>query len=47
MAPGELGEIRRGLRARMSGSPLCDAPAFARDIEAAYRTVWRAWCAKG
>lgn len=39
-----LSELRRGLRARLKGSPVMDAPAFARDIEAAYRSMWRAWC---
>jgi protein O-GlcNAc transferase len=39
-----LAEIRRTLRARMQGSPLMDGPRFARNMEAAYRQMWRAWC---
>ena len=41
-----LNELRLGLRERMRKSPLTDAPRFARDIETAYRTMWRAWCAR-
>jgi predicted O-linked N-acetylglucosamine transferase (SPINDLY family) len=43
--PGRLSRLAGGLRARMAGSPACDAPAFARKLEAAYRHAWRAWCA--
>jgi predicted O-linked N-acetylglucosamine transferase (SPINDLY family) len=42
-----LGELRRTLRARMEASPLMDAPRFARNVEAAYRQMWRNWCAMG
>ena len=40
-----LSELRRTLRSRLEASPLMDAPRFARDIEAAYREMWRKWCA--
>jgi protein O-GlcNAc transferase len=40
-----LAELRRTLRARMEASVLMDAPRFARNIEAAYREMWRCWCA--
>jgi len=38
--------VRAGLRARLASSPLLDAPAFARDVEAAWRDMWRQWCAR-
>jgi predicted O-linked N-acetylglucosamine transferase (SPINDLY family) len=42
-----LAELRRTLRPRMATSVLMDAPSFARNIESAYRAMWRQWCAKG
>ncbi len=41
-----LAELRSTLRPRMEKSVLMDAPRFARQIEAAYRAMWREWCAK-
>ena len=41
-----LAELRATLRSRMEASVLMDAPHFARQIEAAYRTMWRHWCAE-
>ena len=41
-----LTELRATLREKMKASPLMDAPRFARNVEAAYREMWRAWCAK-
>jgi len=29
----------------MQASPLCDAQSFCREIESAYRDMWRRWCA--
>ena len=37
--------LRTSLRPTLEASPLCDAPAFARDVEDAYRQLWRDWCA--
>ena len=39
-----LERLRSTLRQRMEHSPLMDAPRFARNIEAAYRQMWRNWC---
>jgi predicted O-linked N-acetylglucosamine transferase (SPINDLY family) len=41
-----LRELRAGMRARMQTSPLMDGRQFARDVEGAYRDVWRRWCAE-
>ena len=39
-----LKELRAGLRERMLASPLMDIPRFTRNLEAAYREIWRSWC---
>ena len=36
-----LTELRKGLRERMQGTPLCDAHSFASGIEIAYQDMWR------
>src|SRR5262249_55308000 len=41
-----LSALRASLRDRLRGSPLMDAPRFARNMEAAYRHIWRRWCAR-
>jgi predicted O-linked N-acetylglucosamine transferase (SPINDLY family) len=42
--PALLARLRASLRQRMRESPLMDEPRFARDLEAIYRGMWRAWC---
>ena len=42
-----IAELRRTLRGRMRTSPLMDEVRFARDVEEAYRRMWRAWCGSG
>jgi predicted O-linked N-acetylglucosamine transferase (SPINDLY family) len=39
-----LSALRTSLRERMQASALMDAPRFARNIEIAYREMWRRWC---
>ncbi|MCH2379860.1 MAG: hypothetical protein MK236_10625, partial [Pedosphaera sp.] len=41
-----LSSLRVDLRERMAASSLCNAPAYARSVEAAYRDMWRKWCAQ-
>lgn len=40
-----LARIRSSMRARIAVSGLCHARAFARQVEGAYRHIWRQWCA--
>ena len=42
--PRRLEDLRRALRPRMAASSLCDGGAFARKMEAAFRTMWQHWC---
>jgi protein O-GlcNAc transferase len=39
-----LRELRAGLRGRLERSVLMDAKRFARQMESAYRAIWRKWC---
>jgi len=46
-ADGILAGLRRTLRDRLRASPLMDEKRFVRDLENAYRQMWRAWCNTG
>jgi predicted O-linked N-acetylglucosamine transferase (SPINDLY family) len=37
--------LRQSLRPTVAASKLCDRAAYARSVEAAYRDMWRQWCA--
>jgi predicted O-linked N-acetylglucosamine transferase (SPINDLY family) len=37
-------ELRSTLRRRLASSPLMDFKRFARNMESAYRQMWRDWC---
>ena len=39
-----LADMRYSMRQRMAGSELCDAKAYARSVETAYREMWHRWC---
>lgn len=39
-----LAELRSVLRPQLIASPLCNAPLFARNLEAAFRGMWEAYC---
>lgn len=41
-----LSRLRSELRVKVKASPLCDAIAFTRQLESAYRAIWRQWCAQ-
>jgi predicted O-linked N-acetylglucosamine transferase (SPINDLY family) len=42
--PARISALRDGLRNQVETSALCDGPRFVRDLEAAYRAMWKAWC---
>ncbi len=42
-----LGTLREALRPRMAASPLLDFTGFTRNLETAYREMWREWCGRG
>ncbi|WJR80451.1 tetratricopeptide repeat protein [Bradyrhizobium sp. NP1] len=42
----KLRTVRHNLRQRMAASRAMDFAAFARDMETAYREMWRIWCDK-
>jgi predicted O-linked N-acetylglucosamine transferase (SPINDLY family) len=46
-ADGILAGLRRSLRERLRHSPLMDERSFVRDLENAYREMWRTWCKSG
>ena len=43
--PEHLAALRASMRQRMSTSPLMDEARFTRNLEKAYRAMWRRWCA--
>jgi predicted O-linked N-acetylglucosamine transferase (SPINDLY family) len=44
--PNTLARIRGALRRRLLASGLCEAGRYARELETAYRRMWRTWCAR-
>jgi predicted O-linked N-acetylglucosamine transferase (SPINDLY family) len=44
--PSRLAQMRGALRSRMRASPLLETARFARNLEAAFRAMWREWCMK-
>ncbi|MGB8435980.1 MAG: hypothetical protein WCE38_17125, partial [Burkholderiales bacterium] len=42
-----LAALRAGLRERFRASPLADSERFTRDLERAYREMWRSWVGGG
>lgn len=44
--PARILQIRKTLARQLVHSPICDPIAFTREIEHAYRILWRRWCVK-
>jgi predicted O-linked N-acetylglucosamine transferase (SPINDLY family) len=42
--PARLGKLHSGMRKRMAASPLMNEESFTRNLEKAYRAMWRVWC---
>ena len=42
----QLTGLRSSMRQFMQNSPICDAASFARDVETAYRKMWKNWVLK-
>jgi predicted O-linked N-acetylglucosamine transferase (SPINDLY family) len=42
----KLSSLRSTLREKMLGSTLCDDKGFTRNVESAYRLLWREWCSR-
>jgi protein O-GlcNAc transferase len=40
-----LAGLRAGMRSRLEGSSLMNGKQYAADVEAAFREMWRTWCA--
>jgi len=43
-SPAALEELRSALRRKLEQSPFRDFAGFTRELERAYRTMWREWC---
>jgi len=41
-----LQQVRKGLRQKISDSPLCDGATFTLHLEEAYRWMWQLWCSE-
>jgi protein O-GlcNAc transferase len=45
-APHQLGAWRASMRDQLRSGPLFDHRGITRDLESAYRTMWRTWCSQ-